>query len=177
MNKSEFMGQFDRLCRGFKYASTSEQAEAWFRRIGHADVADWAEAVTTLLCSPRFPMLDPVLTALEDAGNHRRRVQIERDKKPASVFARLVMEGQGGCPLSPELFAAIKAHSGREQVRKYLQIVHDDGKLEPLEKRDEMQRLRTEEDRLTEILTEVLPKLHNDELTEFMERYGQEVAA
>jgi len=177
MTRPEFMGQFDRLCKGFRYDSTQEQSEAWFRKIGHVDVQDWAEAVNTLLCSPRFPLLDPVLAAIDEAGNHRRRMSVEREKRSAVGLARLAQEGGRGCPLSPELFAAIKAHAGREQVRHYIALVEQDEKLEPLEKRDELHRLKAEAHRLTAILCEMLPKLHEEELAEFMARYGEAVAA
>jgi len=151
MTRNEFMGQFQRLCAGFRYDSTPEQIEAWFRRIGHAAVQDWAEAVTTLLCAPRFPLLDPVLAALDSASAHRRRLAVERDKQPASMLARLAQEGGRGCPLSPELFESIKAFAGREQVRKYLGIVQDKADLEPAERERELTRLTHEEARLSAI--------------------------
>jgi len=177
MTKPEFMGQFDRLCRGFKYEATGEQAEAWFRRIGHALVEDWSEAVTTLLCAPRFPLLDPVLAALEAAGAHRKRQQIERDKKPASILYRLVQEGQASSHLSPLLFQAIKAFAGRDQVRHYLSVVERNQDLEPLEREEQETQLRREEVRLSGILNESVPKLTNEDLSVFVERYGSAVAA
>lgn len=177
MTKPEFMGQFDRLCRGFKYEATGEQAEAWFRRIGHVLVADWSEAVTTLLCAPRFPLLDPVLAALDAAEAHRKRQRIEQDKKPAAILARLAQEGGRGCPLSPELFASIKAFTGRDQVRHYLKIVNEDEDLEVAERAREVARLTHEEARLSAILTEMVPRLSNEELSDFVEQYGQAVAS
>ena len=64
MTRPEFMGQFQRLCTGFSTSFTQEQAEAWFRRIGHVGADVWSESVTTLLCADRFPRdLDRVLAA------------------------------------------------------------------------------------------------------------------
>jgi len=177
MTRPEFMGQFDRLCRGFSYTATPEQSEAWFRRIGHAVVQDWSEAVTTLLCAPRFPLLDPVLAALESAGTHRRRLAVERDKQPASMLARLAQEGGRGCPFSKDLFACIKAFAGREQVRHYLAIVNGKEEMDPGERTRELKRLAQEEARLSAILTDLVPKLSDEELSDFIEHYGHAVAA
>lgn len=177
MTKADFMGQFDRLCRGFKYDATSEQAEAWFRRIGHALIQDWSEAVTTLLCAPRFPLLDPVLAALEVAAAHRRRTQIERDKQPAATLARLAQDGGRGCPLSLDLFQVIKAFAGREQVRHYLAVVNEHAELDQAERERELKQLATEERRLSAILTDLVPKLNEEELSLFVDRYGQAVAS
>ncbi|MFN3076874.1 MAG: hypothetical protein ABT940_08360 [Alphaproteobacteria bacterium] len=177
MTKPEFMGQFDRLCRGFKYEATSEQAEAWFRRIGHVLAADWSEAVTTLLCAPRFPLLDPVLAALDAAMAHRKRQQIERDKKPASVLYRLVQEGQVSTQLPPILFNAIKALAGRDQARHYLSVIANNPDLEPLEREEQAAKWHKEEARLSAILTDTVPKLSEADLSALMARYGHAVAA
>lgn len=177
MTKPEFMGQFDRLCRGFKYEATGEQAEAWFRRIGHALVADWSEAVTTLLCAPRFPLLDPVLAALDAAEAHRKRQRIEQDKKPASKLYKLVQEGQVSTHLSPLLFQAIKTFAGRDQVRHYIGLTVSDEDLEPLEREEELNRWKREEARLSAVLAETVPKLNEEDLSAFVERYGKAVAA
>lgn len=88
MTRAEFIGQFNRLCGGFRYAPTDAQSEAWYRRVGMRDLADWAEAVTTLLCGPRFPLLDPVLAALEQAYESRRKVQVTTERHQAGKWMK-----------------------------------------------------------------------------------------
>lgn len=172
MTRPEFMSQFDRLCKGFRYDATPEQSEAWFKRIGHGHPADWREAVDVLLCAPRFPLLDPVLAALEQAQGQRKRLAVTRDKPQAeSVFERL-RRGEGA-KLSPTLFAAIKAFAGREQVRRYLAL--ERGREERREQ--ELVRLAKEEARLTRELADLVPQLDEHELSDFVGHYGPAVAA
>lgn len=172
MTKPEFFEQFARLCAGFRYDATPEQGEAWFKRIGHGHPADWREAVDVLLCAPRFPLLDPVLAALEQAQEHRRRVTVARDKpKAESGFERL--QRGAGATLSPTLFAAIKAFAGREQVRRYLAL--ERGREERREQ--ELVRLAKEEARLTRELADLVPQLDEHELSDFVAHYGPAVAA
>ena len=177
MTRPEFMGQFDRLCVGFRYSATQEQSEAWFRKIGHHALADWAEAVSTLLCAPRFPLLDPVLAALDEAAQHRRKVEIDRNRRQDSRLAHTAQFGGGGNPLSPTLMAAIKAHSERELIRHWIDQAQHSPRLEPMEREAELKQLRAREQGLTDELCRVVPKLAQDELSDFMARYGAAVAA
>lgn len=88
MNKPEFFTEYTRLCKGFRYESTPEQGNAWYSRLAHVHASDWTEAVTSLLCGPRFPLLDPVLEACEKAAAHRRRVEADRDRMASERFFR-----------------------------------------------------------------------------------------
>lgn len=86
MTKLEFMQDYERLCDGFRYQSTPEQSAAWYKKIGHTHANDWREAVDTLLCGPRFPLLDPVLVACEQASGHRKRQQAQQERMEAQRF-------------------------------------------------------------------------------------------
>lgn len=80
MTRNEFTAQFDRLCRGFKYDPTPEQAEAWYRKIGHVSVSVWAESVTTLLCAKYFPKFEEALHALDQEAETQRKVAVQRER-------------------------------------------------------------------------------------------------
>lgn len=174
MTRTQFMGQFDRLCKGFRYDSTQEQSEAWFRKIGHGEVADWAEAVTTLLCAPRFPILDPVLKAIDEARDNRQRSAVHRDQPRAQSMLDRLSAGEG-TKQSPTLWKAIKAFGARDQVREYLSMVRNGRVCSSLSLREAA--LVKEDERLTAELMVLMPKLDEAELSEFMERYGAAVAA
>jgi len=84
MTRQEFHGQFVRLCKGFKYEATEEQAEAWYRRIGHVGVEPWSESVTNLLCASHFPRdLDAVMKVVEIQAQASRSKAILREKRTA----------------------------------------------------------------------------------------------
>jgi len=177
MRKADFMTEFDRLCRGFKHESTPEQAEAWFALVSSTDPADWSTAVSMLLCAPKFPYRDAVLHAIDQAATARRARARQCERKQAE---RLVEEMAGGARLSPVLFDAIKACGSREQVRHYQSLVRaNQGRcpLPPASQERELARLRAEEQAYTHSLAKLLPQLDQTELTEFMARYGPEVAA
>ena len=67
MTKGEFISQYHLLCKGFRYEATEEQTDAWYRKVQQYALQDWADAVSTLLCGARFPLLDPALAALVGA--------------------------------------------------------------------------------------------------------------
>lgn len=129
MKKSEFTGQFDRLCRGLEYSATQDQAEAIFRRVGHVALSVWAESVTTLLCDGRkgfLPKLEHVLAVLDAEADSQRRIAVEQGKYQAHKTYTLLHE-----PVNPDeqsriptpgtpLFACIKAFAGREDVLRRL---------------------------------------------------------
>lgn len=123
MKRDEFMPQFERLCKGFKLEPTIEQAEAWYRRIGHVGLAPWAEAVTTLLCAKYFPKLDEALDEVEKEADRLRKAAVEREKFGAKKTYTLIQSGQIG-PRQPDtsvpLFKAIKAYAGRDQARRQI---------------------------------------------------------
>lgn len=84
MTKPQFLAEYERLCNGFRHQSTPEQGAAWYTKIGHVQAEDWREAVTTLLCAPRFPLLDPVLISCEQAAETRRRMTVNRERYEAN---------------------------------------------------------------------------------------------
>lgn len=170
MTKSEFMGQFDRLCRGFKFDASSEQADAWFRRVGHVGLEPWAESVTNLLCADRFPRdLDAVLKVVDLQAQACRARAILRDKpKAARVHAQL---GTAESGIDPALFQALKCYAGCELVRHYQQLVIANDDLEPTPKRLELSRLRTEEARLMAEIRAGLSSVSNEDARLLMERY------
>ena len=176
MTRTEFSGQFDRLCRGFKHEPTTEQGEAWYRRIGHVALSVWAEVVTTLLCGKYFPKLDEVLSAIEVEADNQRRAAVERDKTTAARVHRR-LDGGHGCPLSADLFAVIRALAARDQVRHLLTVLPENPDLDPAQLERRLAALRNEEARIMVLLADRLPKLNEPELTALVARYGPAVAA
>jgi len=177
MTKAEFVVTFDRLCRGFKHEATPEQGAAWFQRLAHAHTNDWAEAVTTLLCATKFPYLDAVLKALEEAAKHRRVRALQCERKQAE---RLASEVSGGGALDARLFRAIVAIGARDQVRHFLALVEKNVRsrpLSPIEQERELARLRSEEVAYTEELSRLLPQLTEPDLAALLSRYREVVAA
>lgn len=81
MTKDEFKVQFKRLCDGFSFQPTPGQIEAFFERLGFHDVRDWKEAVTDLLCAPRFPKdLNVIAETVGKRADDRRRLEAERKR-------------------------------------------------------------------------------------------------
>lgn len=175
MTKTEFMGQFERLCAGFRYESTPEQAEAWFRRVGHVGLEPWAETVTNLLCAERFPRdLDRVLAVVDTQAQACRAKAILRDKpKAARVEAQL---GTAESGIDPVLFHVIKCYAGRESVQRYQALVIANEDLNPTTKRLELARLRTEDARLANEILHGLSSITNEDGLRLIERYEQVVA-
>jgi len=170
MTKNEFNGQFLRLCRGFKFEATDEQAEAWFRRVGHVALSVWAESVTNLLCADRFPRdLDRVLTVVEIQAQAARAKAVQRDKPIAARAAEQIEQGEYGA--QSQLFQVIKAFAGREQVRRYQALVTKNEDMPATTKRLELVRLRTEEARLEAVIRDGLPAITNEEALQLMRRY------
>lgn len=172
MTKPEFTGQFERLCAGFRYESTAEQADAWFRRVGHIGLTVWAESVTNLLCADRFPRdLDRVLVVVELQAQASRAKTVQRDKSTAARVHAALERGAGLPGMAAVPFEIVKAFAGREQVQKYQArvLANDDG--DPTRRRLELARLHTEEARLNEIIRHGMPSLSNEDGQCLMERY------
>lgn len=151
MTKTEFMGQFERLCRGLAYESTGEQAEAIYRKITLFPLSIWAESVTTLLCDGRkgyLPKLEHVLEVLDREAESQRKAAVLRDRPVAeSVLQRLSRETQeeeGGRIPSPgtPLFTCIKAFAGRGQAVLRLDMITRSEHLSDEEKNRDMQKLK-----------------------------------
>jgi hypothetical protein len=69
-------------------------------------------------------------------------------------------------PISDALWHAIKAFTGREQMRKWYALAKGD-------RRDtDMQHWRHEQDRLTQELLRHMQALNEDELSELIDHYG-----
>lgn len=100
MTKTEFLMEYERLCNGFRHQSTPEQSSAWYKKIGHVQAQDWTSAVDTLLCAPRFPVLDPVLAACDQAQESRRRHAAQRERMEADrTFSGRVIYRKGDDPM------------------------------------------------------------------------------
>jgi hypothetical protein len=113
MTKEEFKFQFRRLCDGFNFEPTTGQIAAFYERLQMYDVRDWREAVTDLLCSPRFPKdITAILDVIGKRADDRRRIEAERSRMerisipepPTGTFPR---EGRSddwdGCGFPPEI--------------------------------------------------------------------------
>lgn len=178
MTKTDFAPVFERLCRGFRHEATPEQAEAWYKRVNHAEAADWHDAVTTLLCAPKFPYLDTAMGAIDDAANHRRARARQCERKQAERVYTKIQSQEG--PFSPMLFRAIKALGARRQIRDCIERVAkaDRWADAPTAQARELERLREQEQVYSTELTALLPQLEETELSQFLSRYGSaEVAA
>ena len=178
MTKGEFITQFHLLCKGFRYEATAEQTDAWYRKVQHHALEDWTEAVSTLLCGPRFPLLDPAMAALDNAREHRKRIGMWKEKKEAQRVTEGLQVGDGTA-LSPELFLTIKVFSSRMQVRRYLMQVAANVRetLTPAQRTLELQRLQQEDARLTAEYERLMPMLSQAEADLFTVQYGRAVAA
>ena len=178
MTKGEFISQFHVLCKGFRFEATDQQTDAWYRKVQHHALIDWTDAVSTLLCGPRFPLLDPVMAALDHARDHRKRMEMWKDKKEAETATNRLTAGQVPL-LSPELFATIKAFSSRMQVRRYQMQVAANLRemLTPAQRTAELQRLQQEDARLTAEYERLMQHLSQAEADQFTVQYGRAVAA
>lgn len=178
MTKGEFISQFHVLCKGFRFEASAEQTDAWYRKVQHHALEDWTEAVSTLLCGPRFPLLDPALDALDRARAHRKRISQWRDKKEADTAVTRLDRGEVPM-LSPELFATIKVFASRMQVRRYQMQVAANIRdtLTPAQRATELQRLQQEDARLTAEYERLMQHLPKAEADLFTVQYGRAVAA
>lgn len=178
MTKGEFISQFHVLCKGFRFEASAEQTDAWYRKVQHHALEDWTEAVSTLLCGPRFPLLDPAMAALDNAREHRKRIGMWKEKKEAQRVTEGLQVGDGTA-LSPELFLTIKVFSSRMQVRRYLMQVAANVRetLTPAQRTLELQRLQQEDARLTAEYERLMPMLSQAEADLFTVQYGRAVAA
>ena len=170
MTRSEFLGQFTRLCVGFRFDATPEQTEAWFRRIGHVWLEPWAESVTNLLCASHFPRdLDRVLQEVDKQMQACRAKAIMRDRPIAErVQVRL---GTAETGIDPNLFQAIKCLSGRKQVRHYQALLAKNEDMDPHWKERESVRLTTEEARLNTEIFRLMPSLEVGDVRRLLDQY------
>lgn len=165
MKREEFMPQFERLCKGFKLEPTIEQAEAWYRRIGHVGLAPWAESVTTLLCARYFPKLEEALEEVEQEAERLRKAAVVKDQASAKKTYTLIKTGAIKTPdISMPFFKAIKAYAGRQQARQLIVITEAHIKLNDLQD----QALRACERRIAEWRGEILKYDH--ELIELVQQ-------
>ena len=105
MNKDEFKQQFKRLCEGFKFEPTPGQVEAFYERVGFHDPRDWREAVTDLLCAPRFPKdLNVIADTVGKRADDRRRR--EADNQRMHTLTIPDKPQQGYCAMPDEVRAA-----------------------------------------------------------------------
>jgi hypothetical protein len=170
MNRGEFVGQFTRLCQGFKFEVTDEQTEAWFRRMGHVGIEPWAESVTTLLCAERFPRdLDRVLAVVDLQVRACQAKAILRDRPIADrVSAQIGTVGSG---IAPHLFQAIKCCAGRAQVRRNRVNWTKNEEMEPRVKEVSLTRCDKDEARLTQDIIRLMPALPAQDIRRLMEQY------
>lgn len=180
MTKSEFTGQFDRLCRGLEYAATQDQAEAIFRRVGHVALSVWAEAVTTLLCDGRkgfLPKLEHVLAVLDAEADSQRRIAVEQGKYQAHKTYTLLHE-----PVNPDeqsriptpgtpLFACIKAFAGREDVLRRLARIKSETEWTDGRKQRERERLAPFLAQYERDIEAFSPLLHDADAARLVQQY------
>ncbi len=180
MTKTEFMGQFDRLCRGLAYESTGEQAEAIYRKIALFPLSIWAESVTTLLCDGRngwLPKLEHMLEVLDREAESQRRAAVLRDRPIAeSVLQRLsreTTEEEGGRIPKPgtPLFTCIKAFAGRAQAQFSLDRITQSEKLDDEEKARETQRVKAAILEYDREIQQYSPMLHDADAARLVKKY------
>lgn len=178
MTKGEFITQYDLLCKGHRFEPTKEQGDAWFRKVQHYALEDWADAVSTLLCGPRFPLLDPALAVLDAAREHRKRTEIWKDKKVAEQVAARV-DGGTVPTMSAPLFQTIKVFASRREVRSQQLLVASNSREQytPEQRTRELARLQAEEQRLTQEYVRLMASLSQQDCDAFTVRYGRAVAA
>jgi len=178
MTKGEFITQYDLLCKGHRFEPTKEQGDAWFRKVQHYALDDWADAVSTLLCGPRFPLLDPALAVLDAAREQRKRTEIWKDKKVAERVSDQIDRG-AVATLSSSLFQTIKVFCSRQQVRSQQLLVASNSREQytPEQRTRELARLQAEEQRLTQEYARLMAGLSQQECDAFTVRYGRAVAA
>ncbi len=89
MQHSEFTMEFRRLCQGFSYEPRPAQVDAFFERLKHVQYQDFREAVTSLLCAPRFPQsIEVILQACDTAQEWRRKAALSRERKQADSWGK-----------------------------------------------------------------------------------------
>lgn len=183
MTKQEFTGQFDRLCKGLDYASTPEQTEAIFRRIGHIGLSVWAESVTTLLCDGRkgyLPKLEHVLSVVDAEAEHQRKAAVERDKpRAASVLERLIREASDehtACIPRPgtPLFACIRAYASRTDCLARIARIEHHKLWSEARKTQEHERLSGYLAQAERDIEQYSPLLSDEEAAQVVERYERD---
>lgn len=173
MTGPEFTTEFERLCKGFKQDPTQEQAEAWYRRIGHTTLPAWSEAVTTLLCGKYFPKLEEALDVIEREMEAYRRQSVQTDK--AQAKKTYVLTQTGAFPWINSLyFRAVRAYAGRQAARRHLETTvpkwERDGK-KPHEIRYWREFWEASERGCEQVLLEVSPQLTPEENRSLMKQY------
>lgn len=106
MQKDEFKHQFKRLCDGFKFEPTPGQIEAFYERMQQYDLRDWREAVTDLLCAPRFPRdLNVIAETIGKRADDRRRREAEYSRMQRMTVPERA--AQGYCDMPQEVREAL----------------------------------------------------------------------
>lgn len=107
MTKDEFKHQLKRLCEGFKFEPTPGQVEAFYERLGFHEAKDWREAVTDLLCAPRFPKdLNVMADTVGRRADERRRREAEQQRMHRLTVPERA--AQGYCDMPEEVREALK---------------------------------------------------------------------
>jgi hypothetical protein len=89
MQHAEFVMEFRKLCEGFSYRPSPQQMEAFFERLRHVQYPDFREAVTSLLCAPRFPQgIEPILQACDVAQAWRRKLAVQQERAQAETWGK-----------------------------------------------------------------------------------------
>jgi len=84
MNLEEFRPDLKRLAEGHGVTMPVGKIYAFYDRVGHWPLEVWTQAVTTMLCAPKFPAnLDMMANALEVAQEHLRLKRVAQDRGSA----------------------------------------------------------------------------------------------
>lgn len=184
MLKHDFVIEFERLCKGFRYNPTTVQVEAWFERVGRTAPAVWREAVTALLCHKYFPKLEDILDAIEREAERSRKSTVLQDQiEAARTVAQLQREPQKDEDLSrvptpgTPLFNCIQTLARRNHVRIQLVWVErhqSSPEAKILLERDHLLEL---EMRLTQDVVQLSKRIHPDDLRRLLKKYEPQSAA
>jgi len=118
MTLDQFKYQFKRLCDGHKLQPTPEQIVAFYQNLQRVEACDWEEAVTNLLCRPKFPYLEAVLDmCVACADNRKRREKIQARTQVARNPFPDMGEHDDDCPAK---FAVLRLFSGEGNIADLL---------------------------------------------------------
>lgn len=97
MTRDVFKVEFKRLCDGFDMQPRQGQVDAYYERLQMHHEADWHEAVTDLLCAPKFPYnLNTILEVIEVRAEERRRANVQRENYEAQRACANMANGTHG---------------------------------------------------------------------------------
>lgn len=174
----DFVLEFERLCRGFRYEPTTLQVEAWFGRVGRPDPTVWKETVSTLLCGKHFPKLEEALDELEREAERQRKNKVQQDQiEAARTVAQLQRDTQkeensSRIPTpTTALFHCIQTLARRDHVRTQLAWVERHQGWPEAKKSRERDRLLEIEVRLTQDVVQLSELIHPDDLRRLLTKY------